>query len=378
MLQRMPAAEMFMHFMDLHQAEGEEDLSRPVGQEMSPTELAELTMSQVVRKLIALAVEARRVPAPQKWIGSSVALGFDDQSFPSRSEPEEQVRRRVRVHIFDWGRSELNTLAHHAKLSEKEQDDRFNFWSYYVGGIDRLSWEASRAYFHRYGNVRSWSDVTIRVFDFDSLFWNEHLGKARIELREVKEATQSLMNEKDQPVYGKTGLSSITYGITWRAYPKGSRLRGAWRIHVVKASNLPPSDILRFQSSSDPFATICATGSGGALALKWKLCCRMDSCLVPNSLEPVWKETFELPIAASADNFSYDICGNPGNSLAFAEMFPMPVPQGAEEGPVAEALKQWKALLDNHAFCDRRRAVTEQCSDKTQALDGRMHHSTWN
>jgi len=99
---------------------------------------------------------------------------------------------------------------------------------------------------------------------------------------------------------------------------------------------------------------------------------------VPNSLEPVWKETFELPIAASADNFSYDICGNPGNSLAFAEMFPMPVPQGAEEGPVAEALKQWKALLDNHAFCDRRRAVTEQCSDKTQALDGRMHHSTWN
>ena len=62
-----------------------------------------------------------------------------------------QVQQGVRVHVFDWGRSDLNTVERHRNLPEEHQLEHSEYWEYYVGGVDRLAWEAARMYFHRFG-----------------------------------------------------------------------------------------------------------------------------------------------------------------------------------------------------------------------------------
>ncbi|CAK0899930.1 unnamed protein product, partial [Prorocentrum cordatum] len=141
LLQRMAGQEMLMHYLDVHQ-----DLPTPDGKglesTLGPSELIELVLQRVVVALCDLAMSCRRSPVPQKWIGSSVALGFDCAELPPRcAGTEDTVRKKALVSIFDWGRSELNTLDRHMQLSEADQKDRSEFWSYYVGGIDRLAWE---------------------------------------------------------------------------------------------------------------------------------------------------------------------------------------------------------------------------------------------
>mmetsp|Transcript_28088 Transcript_28088/g.93301 ORF Transcript_28088/g.93301 Transcript_28088/m.93301 type:complete len:471 (+) Transcript_28088:855-2267(+) len=105
MLQRMPAAEVFMHLVDVHQEPrdmSEEDLETL----RAPTEAAELVLHEICSRLAKLALACRQCPAPQKWVGSSVALGFEAGGLPGRKVPEAQVREQVRVNLFDWGRSE--------------------------------------------------------------------------------------------------------------------------------------------------------------------------------------------------------------------------------------------------------------------------------
>jgi hypothetical protein len=80
-MQRMPAAEMFVHLMDLHRYP---DDRGPIPEqllhaELTPIELGEIVMSEFVEKLTKLSIACQKSPTPHKWIGSSVALGFDDQ-----------------------------------------------------------------------------------------------------------------------------------------------------------------------------------------------------------------------------------------------------------------------------------------------------------
>merc|ERR1719498_2062614 len=121
-------------------------------------ELAEIVCNEVVRRLVRLAIACRLLIVPQKWIGSSVALAFDAGQTPARSVPEADIREAVKVHIFDWGRSELNSLETHEKLSAKDAKDRAKFWTFYTGGIDRLAFEAARLYHNRFGNAADWSE----------------------------------------------------------------------------------------------------------------------------------------------------------------------------------------------------------------------------
>ena len=92
MPQRMAAPEIFMHFLGVHQAPedpGEEGLEN----RLAPLELAGLVLSEVVIRLVGLASACRLVPVPQKWIGSSVALGSDSGRLPSA---------RPRINICGW------------------------------------------------------------------------------------------------------------------------------------------------------------------------------------------------------------------------------------------------------------------------------------
>merc|ERR1712182_85386 len=106
----------------------------------------EINLSEMVSQLVSMAAACRKVAVPQKWVGSSVCLGFDCGHFPSRSTPELELRKQAKVHIFDWGRSELNTMAAHARLLKEDQEDRAKYWQYYLGGIDHLVFESVRSY----------------------------------------------------------------------------------------------------------------------------------------------------------------------------------------------------------------------------------------
>ena len=49
------------------------------------------------------------------------------------------MRKNTLVCIFDWGRSELNSMKKHMQLSEKDQLDRGEFWRYYMGAMAAMA-----------------------------------------------------------------------------------------------------------------------------------------------------------------------------------------------------------------------------------------------
>lgn len=372
MLQRMTGAEMLIHFLDVHQEPP--DLSEDTLQEkLSATEVAELVAHEVVGRLAQLAIACRRSPVPQKWIGSSVGLAFDAGQLPARGSGEEEVRKSTMVNIFDWGRSELNTLDKHLKLSEKDQHDRGEFWRYYMGGVDRLAWEAARAYRHRFCCASSWSHVTFQISDFDSMSENDFIGRLTVPVEETPETSAEIVTQTGNHVVGDFGLrgsARLTYSMTWKPYPKGSRFIGAWRICVLRAENLPRQDKLQLRTTSDPFCEITAVSNDKS----GMLCVRQLTSVKVRTLNPEWGECFELPIVADSGNLESALqSASPGLAIGSASStFPgeklpcwqkeAPVPEisatkshsrwsfSAERSEAAElekALESWKHILDS-------------------------------
>jgi len=294
MLQRMSGAEVFMHFADLHQAPPDPGEGSLEGVR-SPLELAELVLCKTAQSLATLAASCRHVPVPQKWIGSSVALCFDNGELPARSKTEAEVLQSVKVHIFDWGRSELNFPENHARLSAEQQQDRRKYWGYYAGGVDRLAWEAARAYWHRFSNEDDWREAILTVMDFDSHSENDFIGKVKLlPLQATHEQTVILCNECGAEVKNAHlgQASMLTYSVEYRRYPAGSRLQGAWRITVLRAQNLPRCNWAH--GSTDAFVELTAFSVGGAKRF------RQVTSVKQNTLNPEWNETLELPRAARA------------------------------------------------------------------------------
>mmetsp|Transcript_112776 Transcript_112776/g.364211 ORF Transcript_112776/g.364211 Transcript_112776/m.364211 type:complete len:407 (-) Transcript_112776:8-1228(-) len=284
MFQRMAAQEMLRYFFDLHQMDiADEQLASM----LSPAEYLEIVHNEVVCRLIQLSLACRLTLAPQKWIGSSVALGFDCGRVPARSQPEEEIRRSVRVNIFDWGRSELNTMERHMDLTVAEQQDRAQFWGYYADGIDRLLHGTLCAYWGRYGSTAKWKQVEVYVYDFDSMTDNDFIGKVTLPLAPASETTVVLLDGNNQEVsgYWNRSPSTLTYRITYRPHPEGSRVRGSWRLHLVGAGNLPALDTLK--CSSDPFVVVEAVAEDGRRF-------RQQSSVILGNLNPRWGETIDI------------------------------------------------------------------------------------
>jgi len=268
------------------------------------------------------------VPVPQKWIGSSVALGFDCGSLPRRDEPEESIRKRVLVSIFDWGRSELNTVDKNVDLTAEEQADRLAFWRHYVHGIDRLAWETARIHWQRFRNTTGWKEIIFDVYDFDSATQNDFIGQARLQLpAKTGEIVLGLKSHsKNGPaghtgaVTGADGVSTITVSVEWRDFSEKSRLKGAWRVSLIKAANLPGLDKLQFLRTSDPFVLVQAVSEDGS----FHSC--QQSVVVKEDVHPSWDEVFELSVMRpSAKNPLHRLLGasTPAASEpAETELFP--------------------------------------------------------
>lgn len=345
MLQRMTGPEMFMHFLDVHEkpADPGDALLHTM---RSPMEHAEITLNEMLKKLVHLAMSCRSVPAPQKWIGSSVLLGFEAGSVPERRELEEALRDRAQVTIFDWGRSELTKLEKHMMLPTAEQADRTRYWRFYCRGIDRLAWEAVRAYFHRFSNDEEWRQVIATVYDFDSMSANDFIGRAVLKLEPSAAGTVltvPLTDTNGRQVRGPGGPSTLTYCVAERRYPESSRLLRAWRVTILRASCLPVCNMIR--GLSDPFVSLLALSRSAVLRV------RQETQVKTGTLDPAWNATLELPIVRKTpeDGRSAlaETLGEVRPLLGIDRLLPVMLPAVDVEAAASdEAFKRWVQHLD--------------------------------
>eukprot|EP00413_Alexandrium_margalefii_P004746 CAMPEP_0204517936 /NCGR_PEP_ID=MMETSP0661-20131031/3934_1 /ASSEMBLY_ACC=CAM_ASM_000606 /TAXON_ID=109239 /ORGANISM="Alexandrium margalefi, Strain AMGDE01CS-322" /LENGTH=769 /DNA_ID=CAMNT_0051523355 /DNA_START=15 /DNA_END=2325 /DNA_ORIENTATION=- len=351
MYQRMPASEMIMHFIDVHQVPADPGPDK-LESTLAPIELAELVLNQVVLSLARLALTCRLVITPQKWIGSSVALGFDCGCLPPRSQPEQQVREAVRVHIFDWGRSEFNTLEKHMAMSEKEQADRAQFWGYYKGGIDRLLYESTRSYYHKFGNAEGWHQARITIYDFDSMTDNDIIGKVDFAMSESQEATVQLTDSQGYKVSCGGQASTLTYAVAYRQLPRSSRLAGCWYVSIVRAAHLKACDRMQGRFSSDPFAVL------EVFSKDEKQRVRQQTSVIIGNLNPEWKEVLQVPVAASPNHLEDALTKaasafgeETGQSICAERIGPLLPPEDASRDDVEQAITGFRGRLDRASHC---------------------------
>jgi len=289
------------------------------------------------------------VPAPQKWLGSSVAVGFDDDYVPHRTDAaEEEVRKKTMVSIFDWGRSELNTLESHVALSGDEQADREKFWKLYMGGVTRLAWEAARAYWHRFGNALGWTEVSLVVYKFDALLQDDYIGHYKIPITPTELTTVPLMDASGALVKSGKATATISYELTWQPLPADARLQGMWRLRVIEAENLP--------GSPDAWLSVTSFSEDGQFSF------RQVTSVVAASACPRWDETLELPVSREdlrqsctrRPSFLQELFEEHGvakDAEAVAHLFPAATDvivdaKESEPPPPHESLIQWTKLVN--------------------------------
>eukprot|EP00401_Gymnodinium_catenatum_P023955 CAMPEP_0117583962 /NCGR_PEP_ID=MMETSP0784-20121206/67320_1 /TAXON_ID=39447 /ORGANISM="" /LENGTH=892 /DNA_ID=CAMNT_0005384735 /DNA_START=1 /DNA_END=2679 /DNA_ORIENTATION=- len=344
MFQQMRCADVLMHFLDLHQAPddpGKEGLT----DSLSPAEVAEMVLREVTSKLASLALACRKAPAPQKWIGSSVALCFDSGVLPSRKR-DAAKELKVQVSIFDWGRSELNTSEKHVRLTGAQRADYAKFWGYYIHGIDRLAWEAARAYWHRFGNMFGWREVIITLYDFDSHAGSEPIGQVKIPTLQpasfltvqLRDMGGDVITHK-RPGEAHATPCTLDLSVEYRAYPPTSKLSSSWRITVLRAINLPrlsikgaPDAFVEIIALSEPpdasFTTSASAVSGDGPQKTWVgsdadlFSFRQVTTVQPGTVDPVWQETVELPVAAQERSLE-DVLENVSSHLIEEDIGPM-------------------------------------------------------
>ncbi|CAE7760870.1 Pip5kl1 [Symbiodinium necroappetens] len=193
------------------------------------------------------------VPVPQQWIGSSVMFVFDCATFPQRASQSVPTR----VHIFDWGRSELNTEEGHARLSQSEQADRQKFWRLYRIALAKLLYQCCSLYVARFW--KPVASIAFRVWDKDAFTDDDFIGAA--ELSSVLAADEAT-GTKDLQLQDMGG----------HRVKAGFLFKGETSVKVsFKPLNLPSTSRLcggDVASPSDPFVEISALGAPASFVRK--------------------------------------------------------------------------------------------------------------
>jgi len=128
-LQRLHAHEFLAGLLDVS--------TFGAGAEMHTHSAAWSALTAVGRLLVAL----KGLPAPQMWIGSSLAIALEVGCLCKSP--------RVLVKVFDWGRAELTTQDEHRALPALERSQRMYYWRQYFCALCRVYWELSRIVYHR-------------------------------------------------------------------------------------------------------------------------------------------------------------------------------------------------------------------------------------
>jgi len=290
--QQMKGVDIFSYFLDLHCDSVAQEIpcsececSDYLERNYSPIEFSEIVTHEILKRLLRLKSTCQKVTTPQKWIGSSVGIGFDCEMVPRRlPQTEKEIRDGIIVSIFDWGRSELNTVETHSKMEFKEQEDREKSWRGYLNGIERLTFCAVQTY-QDFFTCSAWKKLSLTVYDYDVILVDDFLGKVTIPFQETELKPHKLSNK----MYIKKG--AIFFSIHWREFPYSSRLKGAWCIYLEKAKKLARRDI---SSQSDPYVLITAHAKDGTTHSQ-------VSRTIKDNENPIWMETFEIPVAGFQD-----------------------------------------------------------------------------
>lgn len=326
--QALSGADTMSFFIDLH-TNSFGDASFSSKDYLTIEEYSELILNEVVRRLSRLSVICHKIILPQKWIGSSIAIGFDSGTIPLRSQLES-VKDSVLVNIFDWGRSELNTYEKNKTLDVATHKNYTKFWSNYVQGVDRLSWAAARVYFHRYGNAIGLNIIHIKIFDYDSMSADDLMGEVILSVEETEYRCFDVIG--GNKLYG-----TLNIAMTWVPFPVESRLQGVWSLFIGEGKGLRNMDT---SSVSDPYCEIKTTSNFGHEY-------RQITCVRENTLNPVWNETLYLPVmrddCADILKSSLESAGEGLGSGNLAAMFT----KEDEHGNNDEGFDQWVESIRN-------------------------------
>jgi hypothetical protein len=290
MFQQLEGTKIFQHLLDIHlehATDNDETMYDSV-------EYLEITMHEIVKRLTKLAIACHAISIPQKWIGSSLAIGFDAGEVPNRSKSEEDIRNSAIVRVFDWGRSELNDTNHIKTLTESEIKDRECFWEQYKAGIDTISWVATHKYLNRFC-CASWESITFLVYDHDSVGNDDFMCSTTVLLKETEMKKQSLLTKRGR----KAG--TLTYSIEWKEFKENSRMKGAWKITIGSGEDLPNLDIgvinlcgVDTSQASDPYVIIRPLPSSKQES---PFVYEQLTTVKENNLNPVWNEHFSIPVS---------------------------------------------------------------------------------
>eukprot|EP00397_Hematodinium_sp_SG-2012_P006042 GEMP01006068.1.p1 GENE.GEMP01006068.1~~GEMP01006068.1.p1 ORF type:complete len:839 (+),score=168.12 GEMP01006068.1:153-2669(+) len=147
---------------------------------------AHVVLLHTIRKLRQMVHTFGQLSAPQVWIGSSIAIGFDSEP-PNEcmrddgTLDENAIVKMVTVKAFDWGRSELNSPRKNKLLSHREVKKREKYWKGYLKGACRLLWECARLYVHRAASP-GWKWLVFELAVYHSLHDNEVVAAGFVDI----------------------------------------------------------------------------------------------------------------------------------------------------------------------------------------------------
>jgi len=270
-----------------------------------------------------------------------VMLCFDSGSRPSREVLSRGSRAWgcARVHIFDWGRSELNTAAMHARLEEDKKVERQKYWGYYCGAVAKLLYDCCNLYVSRFWHAKK--SLAFTVWDKDKNFMpDDFIGACVIPLAEAGGQHRLSTWKGDAVTKGMLRATKANLSVSVKPMqPEAdSRLRDFWAVKVHSADNLPRKDTL---SPNDTFVEVTALpDKDGAVtscleSADAQKCIREKAHVTTLAVDveaPVWEEEFEIATLAEGAQLPFyralstalgmDSCSPTAMEAKVAELFP--------------------------------------------------------
>ena len=286
--QQLQGIKIFQNLLDLHLLDDEQKYS-DIDLFYDPDEYLEIIMNEIVERLTKLVIACHEVKIPQKWIGSSLAIGYDVGEIPRRLRSEEDIRDSTIISIFDWGKSELNNSIKMKDLKNAEVKSTTRFWNEYKNGIETISWIATHKYMTRFC-CPNWNYLTFMIYDYDATAQDDFICEAtvRMEVTEMREVPLTRRKKGDG--------GSLAYSIVWKEFPDDSRLKGAWKIKIGKGRNLPNMDF--HKPTSDPYVVLRPRIS---IKSHEKFQFEQITKMIQNNCDPEWNETFSIPVCRNND-----------------------------------------------------------------------------
>ena len=279
--QRLPGSEFLDFFLDLSHLELPSDF--PLSDSLSPVEYSMLLHLDLIVQLRDILRDALSVPIPQKWLSSSTVVTFDAARAPRRSDVTA-AGSGMRVHLLDWGRSELTTPQSWSRMSPWAKADRVKFWTQYRDAMCRLLYEAARMYFCKYASTMHVDSVNLDVFDYDALSKDDFIGRVVIPLADFSSTEFGIADLTGKPVKDWRGRHSLLT-VSVRQYAVDGIVNGFYRIRIDRATNLPRMDFL-INAFCDGFVRV--KSNAGADLGRTPVC---DNCA-----DPEWNAVVDVPI----------------------------------------------------------------------------------